>query len=67
MLSLSALLQKITVGPTEVQFDEIMDVITRYYSYRPVSFSNGVARDQLVNKKKENAEILQDFCVCPFA
>lgn len=48
------LLEKIRTRPEEVEFEEVVGVIDRYYHYRPVRFRNGLDDRQIVNEPGRN-------------
>jgi len=53
-MSLSKLLNQLEQQPETVQFNDVMDVIAHYYTYQPVSFSNGIGEDTVTNDAGTN-------------
>lgn len=48
------LLEQIRSRPDEVEFDDVIQVIDRYYQYQPVRFRNGLDERLIVNEPGRN-------------
>jgi hypothetical protein len=53
-VTIEALITRIRTAPDSVRFDEVMNIVSKYYVYTPTRFSNGAANDQVVNEAGQN-------------
>lgn len=54
MSTLSSLINKIKSAPLNIEFNDVINVISEHYHYSPVLFTNGVKIDCVVNQAQEN-------------
>ncbi len=53
-MTLTQLLEQIRQQPDQLQFDQVIDVIDRYYDYQPGGFYNGLGDDRQYNAPGTN-------------
>lgn len=54
MNNLEKFVQKIKNTPEKITFDDVIGIISQYYDYTPVSFSNGADGEKITNAAGEN-------------
>lgn len=60
-MTIKTLIECIKMQPENVSFEQVMNVISEQYSYRPAAFSNGLGNDLFVNQAGENEGSCQIF------
>jgi len=53
-MAVESLIELIKLHPEEIQFEQVMDIISTHYQYTPTQFTNGLNNDQIINKAGEN-------------
>jgi len=53
-MTVESLIKLIKLHPEEIQFEQVMNVISTYYQYTPTQFTNGLSNEQVLNKAGEN-------------
>lgn len=53
-ITLDTLLLRLKNDPQEIEFQDVMSVITETYDYTPAQFSNGLQDEQIINPAGEN-------------
>ncbi len=53
-MDITALISKIKQQPEAVEFNEVIDVITKHFHYTPSRFTNGIGEDQVINLAGKN-------------
>ena len=53
-MSISEFLNKLKTSPEAIQFNDVMEIISKNYHYSPTQFSNGVGDEKVINEAGAN-------------
>ena len=53
-MNLTELITLIQTSPSEVDFDQVINVIDNHYKYTPTRFYNGMGKDEVINEAGTN-------------
>jgi hypothetical protein len=53
-MNLESLLDQLNNEPTQVEFNQVMDIIQSLYNYTPTQFTNGLNQDTVTNEAGSN-------------